>query len=109
VICPTSDFQKTCQVRWRKIFRFFGSANQLYGLAIPRSQGGRFAIVTKRGAGCDERPGRADERGAEADGEVVWSWSPDAGIKSCEVAMSARHAAQGDGGYQARHSGESTK
>ena len=39
----------------------------------------------------------------KADGEVVWSWSPDAGIKLCE------NVSQGDGGYQARHSGESTK
>jgi hypothetical protein len=32
-------------------------ANQVHCSAVPRSQGGRFAIVTKRGAGCDGRGG----------------------------------------------------
>jgi hypothetical protein len=39
----------------------------------------------------------------EADGEAVWSWSPDAGIKRREI-FSWR-----DGGYQARYPGESTE
>jgi hypothetical protein len=56
---------------------------------VPRSQEGRFAIVTNVGAGCDGRFGRADERGPGADAEVVWSWSPDAGIEPCEMSMSA--------------------
>jgi hypothetical protein len=38
----------------------------------------------------------------EADGEVVWSWSPDAGIKSCGT------FSQGDGGNQSPVSGEIT-
>jgi hypothetical protein len=38
--------------------------------------------------------------GANADGEIVWSRPPDAGVK---LARSA-----GDGGYQARHPGEIT-
>jgi hypothetical protein len=36
-----------------------------------------------------------------ADGKAVWSWHPDAGVK---FALSA-----GDGGYQARYTGESTE
>src|SRR5689334_1635101 len=38
--------------------------------------------------------------GESTDGEGVWSWPPDAGVKL------ARSFA-GDGGYQARHPGES--
>jgi len=38
----------------------------------------------------------------EADGEIVWSWFPDAGIKFGGVDP------LGDGGYQARHSREIT-
>ena len=32
------------------------------------------------GAGCDGRFGSLDER-AEADGEIAWSWPPDAEVK----------------------------
>ena len=48
---------------------------------------GRIAIVTTREAGMRwtlwrrVRVLRADD-GAEVDGEVVWSWHPDAGAKS---------------------------
>ncbi len=41
-------------------------------------------IVTTRGAGCDGRKGAQTMR-IEADGQVVWSWSPDAGIKLIEM------------------------
>src|SRR5689334_9057632 len=41
--------------------------------------------------------------GAAADGEVVWSWRPDAGAKSCG------HDPRGDGGKKARFPRESTK
>jgi len=39
-----------------------------------------------------------------ADGEVVWSWRPDAGAKSAKM---LRHLA-GDGGKKARFTGETT-
>jgi hypothetical protein len=45
-----------------------------------RPQEGRFAIVTIRGAGCDGR-GSAQAMRAKADGQVVWFWLPDAGVK----------------------------
>ena len=53
-------------------------------------RGAFWPIVTEREAGCDGRIGvaRASElslgmrtNDAEADGEVVWSWHPDAGAK----------------------------
>jgi hypothetical protein len=40
--------------------------------------------------------------GKPADGEIVWSWPPDAEVKPCA------QITQGDGGYQARHTGEIT-
>ena len=42
---------------------------------------------------------------ANVDGEVVWSWRPDAGVKLVRSKLLLR----GDGGYQARHTGESAK
>jgi len=48
-----------------------------------------------RRAGCDGRFSAARRAAREADGEIVWSWRPDAGVKSRGVAMSAlrdRHA-----------------
>jgi hypothetical protein len=44
-------------------------------------------------------------------GQVAWSWSPDAGIKLIKLRFRpcGRNAEIGDGGYQARHSGESAK
>jgi len=44
-----------------------------------------------------------DER-RDADGEIAWSWSPDAARRWDQVCW--RWSA-GDRGYQARHSGES--
>ena len=61
------------------------SANQNYILISPCRHEGRFAIVTKRGAGCDGRvrrqrgANRAGENAA-AYGEVVWSWRRDRGV-----------------------------
>jgi hypothetical protein len=39
----------------------------------------------------------------DADGEIVWSWRPDAGVKSLG------DDPRDDGGYQARYPGESAK
>src|SRR5215475_12216778 len=49
LICPTADFQKSCQAPDRKIFLFIRSANHVY--VSPRSapcSEGRIAIVTTR-------------------------------------------------------------
>jgi hypothetical protein len=37
------------------------------------------------GAGCGGRLGAARRNALEADGEVVWSWRPDAGVKSAAM------------------------
>ena len=60
-------------------------------------------VVTNAGRGCDGRARCRTTSGASADGQVVWSRSPDAGVKLAD------DESEGDGGYQARHSRESTK
>src|SRR5262249_31636034 len=56
-----------------------------------------------RGAGCDGRDGCARRTRPVADGEVVWSWLPDAGVKPAE------DNSAGEGGKKARLTQESTK
>jgi hypothetical protein len=48
---------------------------------IPLRSEGRIAIVTGVGAGCGGRFGDTRRAPHEADGEAVWSWRPDAGVK----------------------------
>jgi hypothetical protein len=50
-----------------------------------RGSKGRMRIVTKRAAGCDGRDGVAGRAARVADGQSVWSRSPDAGIKFREA------------------------
>ena len=76
---------------------------------IPPHEEGRIAIVTNVEAGSggretSQRIFRADERGL-ADGQAVWSWHPDAGVK---LAMMLTHHA-GDGGKKARFTEESAE
>jgi len=52
-------------------------------IAIPAHSEGRFAIVTNVGRGMRWTRLRLKTNGACADGEVVWSWRPDAGAKLC--------------------------
>ena len=43
-------------------------------------------------AGCDGRVAAARRAARDADGEIAWSWRPDAGVKSRGMAMSALRA-----------------
>jgi hypothetical protein len=64
--------------------------NQKYIAISPRHCEGRFAIVTKRGAGCDGRLLRQvifTGRNAAAYGEVVWSWRRDPGVYPCRPVL----------------------
>jgi hypothetical protein len=63
---------------------------------------GRFAIVTDAGRDAVD----ADvltTNGTEADGEVVWSWRPDAGVKFRGI------LSRGDGGKKARSPGRARR
>jgi hypothetical protein len=85
-IYPTGKSAKTCQAPFAKIFLFFRMANQVYKPDIPCPQEGRFAIVTNVGQGMrwTQQPQARKRRRMrfEADGKIVWSWRPDAGVKS---------------------------
>jgi hypothetical protein len=103
----TSINQNRCQAPPRKIFIFRFSEMCDYLSRILPPHEGRIAIVTDVGGGmrwtseCSVRFG-VRTKGIPADGESVWSRSPDAGIKP------ANDEFVGDGGYQARHPEEST-
>jgi hypothetical protein len=49
---------------------------------MPFPPEGRLAIVTDVGHGMQWTRKRCKTGGALADGEVAWSWHPDAGVKS---------------------------
>jgi hypothetical protein len=49
---------------------------------------GRLAIVTNAGQDVMDAGGAFDESADLADGEVVWSWRPDAGVKLMEAISS---------------------
>jgi hypothetical protein len=75
-----------------------------YKLLSPCHYEGRFAIVTKRGAGCDGRYWRqvlAPGETSAADGEIVWSWRRDPGATPAV-------SPAGYGGKKGRFPGEST-
>jgi hypothetical protein len=63
------------------------SENKNYIRVSPCRHEGRFAIVTKRGAGCDGRLRRQagfarPAKTPQAYGEIVWSWRRDPGVYS---------------------------
>ena len=80
-----SVLENTCQARRRKIFFFSEFTNRRIDWTSPHRHKGRFAIVTKRGAGCDGRglaSGRfflPDETPA-AHGEIAGAWRRDRGV-----------------------------
>jgi hypothetical protein len=53
-------------------------------------QEGRWPSSRTLGAGCDGRFGGARRAAPIADGEVVWSWRPDAGVKLAEQSEKRR-------------------
>jgi len=91
------------------------SSSQKYcACAVGQIRSTCFAVSPERGADRDrhERCGGMrwtrephETSAADVDGEVVWSCPPDAEVKLVRSKLLLR----GDGGYQARHTGESTK
>jgi Cupin len=103
---PWANHQKTCRVLFAKIFQFPSDPNHRHIRSRPAPTEGRFAIVTDVGCGMRwtqqrRRTPMACGRTADAaDGEVVWSRRPDAGVKFLRSRL-----LRGDGGKKARSPG----
>jgi hypothetical protein len=67
----TSDFQKSCQAPFAKIFSFASDPNQFTDSPRPVPQEGRLAIVTNAGRDAMDVGSARDERGLPAYGQVV--------------------------------------
>ena len=87
VICPTGQITSFRQIRFvqpflKKYFAFSESQIRCMSYPVPQPPEGRIAIVTD--VGCGMRWTRLLRRtnAASADGKAVWSWHPDAGVKS---------------------------
>ena len=83
----TSDFPKPCQAPKSKIFRFAVDPNQMHILSRPGPQRGVSRSSRTLGRGCGGRGGvrratASRTNDAEAYGEVVSFWRPNAGVKS---------------------------
>jgi hypothetical protein len=96
----TSDFQKSCQARKSKIFRFTCRANHHYKLAPSHPMRGAARDRHERAVGCGGRKCGERRTPRPADGEAVWSWRPDAGVKFLRSKI-----LRGDGGKKARSPG----
>jgi len=78
--CPTGKSPKTCPALPRKIFRFCRRANQWFLSArLTQMRGGSRSSRTRGGMRWTRKPRLTSV--VDADGEVVWSWRPDAGVK----------------------------
>jgi hypothetical protein len=103
-------FAKPCQDLLKNINRFAPPPNQHYCLRVPFHMRGVSRSSRTLVAECGGRGGSqcvfscTDERPV-ADGQVVWFWHPDAGVKFA-TALARR---VDDGGQKARRTRESTK
>jgi hypothetical protein len=80
---PTGKSAKPVQPSAQKYSAF--AVGQITGLT-PRVSPDERGVAQRhqRAVGCGGRDACEDERKMIADGEVVWSWRPDAGAKFCE-------------------------
>jgi hypothetical protein len=70
--------------------------------AVPPRQEGR-TRRHERGVGCGGRFGDARRAALEADGEVVWSWRPDAGAKLSQGTIPAKVTGAKEPGPRGEH------
>jgi hypothetical protein len=96
-VCATCDCPSCQCAACRRVDL---TPNQWLPLACPASTRGVSRSSRTLGAGCDGR-GMSRDEGRDAEGEVVWSWRPDAGAKLAKTLMRLA----GDGGKRARSPG----
>jgi hypothetical protein len=80
--CPRGPVAKSFPA---KPMALRSNPNQLYVSAVPPPLEGRFAIISDVGGGMRWTQALLLTRALAADGEVVWSWRLDAGVKSAEA------------------------
>jgi hypothetical protein len=72
-----------------KIYCFALTPNHFYIPRRPVPQRGARAIVTNAGRDAMDADSAVRRPALEVDGEVVWSWHPDAGVKLADLSPSA--------------------
>ncbi len=85
-----SSRAKTCPAPRAKNISLFQKPKSVVVFAPSRPDRGAFRERHGRGAGCGGRDGDARRAALKADGEVVWSWRPDAGVKVCGFSPAKR-------------------
>ena len=110
--------QKSCQAPPTKIFVFRFSELHDYPFCVPPPLEGRIAIVTDVGSGMRWTRGgsarwsrrRKHPRGRPSRVVLIpRRWDQAYGMAMSALTDPTRRKPAGDGGYQARHTGESTK
>jgi hypothetical protein len=85
LICPTGNQLRRSRLfpvqSCRKKYFAFPVGQIKFTTRASRLDKRGVRVVTNVGAGCDGRGWCRKTSGAGADGEVVWSWRPDAGVK----------------------------
>jgi hypothetical protein len=84
LICPTGRFSNSLSSPLRENISLFQKPKSVVVFAVPPRQEGR-TRRHERGVGCGGRGGVARRAALDADGEVVWSWRPDAGAKLSRI------------------------
>jgi hypothetical protein len=84
LICPTSRFANSLSSPFRKNISLFPKPKSVVVFASSRPTEGRFAIVTDVERGMRWTLMARETDALDADGEDVWSWRPDAGVKLAE-------------------------
>jgi hypothetical protein len=101
VICPTGSCREFLSSPSAKNISLFQKPKSVVMFAPSRTrEEGRIAIVTDVGSGMRWTRRCRETSDTEADGEGVWSWRPDAGVKFLRSKL-----LRDDGGKRARSPG----
>ena len=103
LICPSGRFSAPLSSPLRKNILFYRSANQSYIPPVPSHRGALARSSRTRGGMRWTRGGAFDDGADLADGEVVWSWRLDAGVKSRGAILRAMETNKPD--LQGEHEG----
>jgi len=103
VICPSGCFAKTLSSPLCKNISLSPSGKSNLRLATSRLDKRGVRVVTNVGCGMQWTRIATQTSGTNADGEVVWFWRPDAGVKFREAIREATVATKP--GHREEHEG----